>query len=142
MANYVLNATKDQVHSQMLWTWPFDVAAGDVLDDATSGDLCIIVTDQGEGFVGIAENDWDGNREKLVLSWGCIYRIPVTAIDDNGDAAIIQGSKLFWDAGKSRVDMERADTGIYVGVAMEALAAGTSDEIAVLIDQCIAETAV
>ena len=142
MANYVVAATKDQVHSQVLWSWEIDVAAGDVLDAATSGDLCIVVCASGEGFVGIAANDWDDNRSKLVIEWGAIYRIPVSAITAaNADAAIEFGDSLWFNATDSRIDLDRTDTGIYVGKAMETLASGTSDEIAVLIDQAPADQA-
>ena len=142
MANYVVAATKDQVHSQVLWSWEIDVAAGDVLDAATSGDLCIVVCASGEGFVGIAANDWDDNRSKLVIEWGAIYRITVSAITAaNADAAIECGDSLWFNATDSRFDLDRTDTGIYVVKAMETLASGTSDEIAVLIDQAPADQA-
>ena len=142
MADYVLTATKDQVHSQMLWTWTLDVAAGDVLADATSGDLVIKDCPSGEAIVGVAENNWDDNTETLVISWGCIYRIPVSAITAaNADSAIEVGDKLWFNETDTRVDLDRTDTGIYVGMALEALASGTSDAIAVLIDQAPSDQA-
>jgi hypothetical protein len=126
---YVGEATKDQFWSDV--NRKITLVTDDAtIAGATSGDLVIYTNDQDDALVGIAENNYDNNQGQVVLATDCAYRLPVTAIKDGpADSAVVFGSRLYWNATASRIDMVRADTGIYVGMALEGIAAGQTATI-------------
>ena len=139
MAHYVMAGTKRQFWSEVNRKLAISTTDS-VLATATSGDLVVLVNAQGTGTVGIAENDYDDNLDELVLALDCAYYVTVHAIKaSDTNEAIEVGSDLYYNATNKRIDMDRSDTGIFVGKALQAVDSGQSASIPVWVFQSPAE---
>jgi hypothetical protein len=133
MAHYVVEMSgKVQVRSDMITRTEVYATTDATLAGAVAGDVAIIVLATGNGQAGICVNDYDQIHEELVLDCEGAYEITVTAKEaGNAGAAIEKFDWLYWNATDSRIDLDRADTGIVVGQALEGLTSGATGAIGV-----------
>lgn len=102
------------------------------LAGAVAGDVAIIVNSTGNGQAGVCVNDYDTFNDELVLDCEGAYDIAVTAKGaGNANTAIQQFDSVYWNATDSRIDLDRSDTGIVVGQALEGLTSGATARIGV-----------
>ena len=94
---------------------------------ATSDDLIIY----GE-LVGFALTDYDPHRGSIVVSTTGAYEVEVVAKDGSGNAAVYDGSWLYWDAADGEVNRDSTN-GIPIGQALEAIPAGETATIGVIL---------
>jgi predicted RecA/RadA family phage recombinase len=106
--------------------WEISDADG-LLVAAEAGDFIVF----GELY-GVALNDYDADRESIVVSTQGGYVLEVVAVDNAGGEAIYQGSWLYWDVAAGEINRD-ATNGAAIGQALEAVTAGETAEIGVLL---------
>lgn len=116
---YVDTNTKNSKESGVGFVWPLSTSDTDIAA-ATTGDLVIW-----NDAAGIALSDYDTANTELVVDWAGAYDISVHA----ESAAIEVLDKVYYDAAADEVNDD--NTGILVGIALEAVTNGATATIAV-----------
>ena len=97
-----------------------DVIKLPVASGKTSGDPDLVGSIP---VVCLTNRDSDGNAECALTG---VFDLPVTGADNAGNAAISLGDTLYMDAGTINID---STDGTEYGVALEAVASGSTDTI-------------
>lgn len=78
----------------------------------------------------LLEDIANGSAGAVETVAGPVYDLSVLAEDNGGAAAVSVGEKVFDDSGTINVDLTN---GVHIGYALEAIAAGSTDTIKVLL---------
>ena len=81
--------------------------------------------------VAVGDEDSDGNT---VVDFGpAVYDLSVKAVNDAGDSAVAVGDKIYYVDADTPVLSKKTTSAYFFGYAMEAITAGSTDTIKVMI---------
>lgn len=107
--------------------WTVGDATGN-MDSVVKGDLVILPY---SGIAGVALDDYDTTLDEVVISLDDCWEFLVRGHDHDGsDTAIRVGDGIYYDADAGELNRDWLN-GIYVGLAMEAVASGAEAAICI-----------
>lgn len=87
----------------------------------------------GNGLRGVALTDYSSSDAKATVELGpVVYDLSVQAVDDAGSSAVSVGDRLYY-GGSASPYLSKKKSGKFFGLALEAINAGSTDTINVLV---------